>query len=55
MYFDANLKLLSGKNTQKVNKQKNSGSVKLDVRWAELDIGFWNVEFEKSSLMNLIF
>ena len=38
MYFDINLKPLSGKNTQKVNKHKISGFVKLGVWWAERDI-----------------
>ena len=37
VYFDINSKLLSGKNTQKIDKQKNSGFIKLGVRWAE-----WN-------------
>ena len=38
MYFDINLKLLSGTNTQKVNKQNMySGFVKLGVGWAEQD------------------
>ena len=37
MYFDINSKLLSGKNTQKVNKQK-MGFIKLGVWWAERDI-----------------
>ena len=38
MYFDINLKLLSGKNTQKSEQTKYSGFVKLGVRWAERDI-----------------
>ena len=37
MYFDINLKLLSGKNTQKVKNPKYSGWVKFGVRWAERD------------------
>ena len=32
VYFDINLKLLSGKNTQKVNKQKKFGIRKLGVQ-----------------------
>ena len=37
MYFDINQKLSSGKNTQKLNKEKKLGFVKLGVRWAEQD------------------
>ena len=37
MYFDINLKLLCGKNTQS-KQSKYSGFVKLGVRWAERDI-----------------
>ena len=38
MYCDINLKLLSGKSTQKVNKQyMYSGFVILGFRWAEWD------------------
>ena len=49
MNFDINLKLLSGKNTQKVNKKKDSGFVKLGVWWAEKDTDFKNhlhIEFK---------
>ena len=34
MYFSINLKLVPGKNTQKANKQKKLGFVKLGVRLA---------------------
>ena len=37
MYFDINLKLLSGKSTQKVKQTKYLGFVKLGVWWIERD------------------
>ena len=40
MYFDLNLKLLSGKKYSKSKQTKNLGFVKLGVRWAERDTKF---------------
>ena len=37
VYFDINLKLLSGKKYSKSAQTKYFGSVKLGVRWAEQD------------------
>ena len=41
MYFDINLKLLSGKKYSKSKLTKYSGFIKLDVGWAERDIYSW--------------
>ena len=37
MYFDIDLKLLPGKNTQKNKQTKYSGFVKLGLQWVERD------------------
>ena len=43
MYFDINIKLLSGKKYSKSKQTKYSGFLKLGVRWDERDIYFFNL------------